>query len=86
MRQRVIYALSEVIVISRNKNYYPNMLHPWLQILSKNAFGNYKNLLKELTVADQAQLNEAASSNALPAVTLMLKLGFDVNTRGGDFS
>ena len=41
-------------------------------------------LLKELTVDDQAQLGEAASSNALPAVTLMLKLGFDVNTRAGE--
>lgn len=50
VRQRVIYALSEVIVISRNKNYYPNMLIPWQQILSKHAFGNYKNLLKELTL------------------------------------
>jgi Ankyrin repeats (many copies)/Ankyrin repeat len=41
-------------------------------------------LLKELTVDDQAQLGEAASSNALPAVTLMLALGFDVNTRAGE--
>ncbi|HNC47265.1 MAG TPA: DUF1800 family protein, partial [Acidobacteriota bacterium] len=50
LRQRVKYALSEVIVISRNKNYYPNMLIPWQQILSKHAFGNYKNLLKEMTL------------------------------------
>lgn len=50
LRQRMIYALSEVIVISRNKNYYPNMLIPWLQILSKNAFGNYRTLLKEITL------------------------------------
>ncbi len=50
LRQRVKYALSEVIVISRNKNYYPNMLIPWQQLLSKHAFGNYKNLLKEMTL------------------------------------
>jgi Ankyrin repeats (3 copies) len=42
------------------------------------------NLLKEFTAEDHAQLGEAASSNALPAVTLMLRLGFDVNTRGGE--
>ncbi|MBX7219057.1 MAG: DUF1800 family protein [Blastocatellia bacterium] len=50
VRQRVVYALSEIIVISSNKNYYPNMLIPWQQILSKHAFGNYKNLLKEITL------------------------------------
>ena len=50
LRQRVLHSLTEVIVISRNKNYYPDMLIPWLQILSKHAFGNYKNLLKEITL------------------------------------
>ena len=50
LRQRVVYGLSEIIVVSRNKNYYPNMLIPYVQILSKNAFGNYKNLLKEITL------------------------------------
>lgn len=50
LRQRVLYALSEVIVISRNKNYYPNMLVPWLQVLSRNAFGNYKTMLREITL------------------------------------
>lgn len=50
LRQRVIYSLSEVVVISGNKNYYPNMIIPWQQILSKHAFGNYKNLLKEITL------------------------------------
>ncbi len=50
VRQRVVYGLSEVIVISRNKNYYPNMLIPYVNILSRNAFGNYKDLLKEMTL------------------------------------
>jgi uncharacterized protein (DUF1800 family) len=50
LRQRVIHALTEVIVVSRTKNYYPDMLIPWLQILSRNAFGNYKDLLKEITL------------------------------------
>ncbi|MBI3231252.1 MAG: DUF1800 domain-containing protein, partial [Burkholderiales bacterium] len=50
LRQRVIYALSEIVVISRNKNNYANELAPWLQILSRNAFGNYKTLLKEITL------------------------------------
>lgn len=50
LRQRVIYALSEIVVISRNKNNYANEIAPWLQILSRNAFGNYKTLLKEITL------------------------------------
>ncbi|MEP7272212.1 MAG: DUF1800 family protein [Acidobacteriota bacterium] len=63
LRQRVIYALSEVIVVSRNKNYYPNMLIPWLQILSRHAFGNYKSLLKELTLdASMANFLDMANS------------------------
>jgi Protein of unknown function (DUF1800) len=50
LRQRVLHTLTEILVISRNKNNYPNMLYPWLQILSRNSFGNYKTLLKELTL------------------------------------
>ncbi len=50
LRQRVIFALSEFIVVSRNKNTEGNELIPWLQLLSRNAFGNYRTLLKELTI------------------------------------
>ncbi len=50
LRQRVIYALSEITVIAMNKNTNGNELVPWLQLLSRNAFGNYKTLLKELTL------------------------------------
>jgi uncharacterized protein YjdB len=50
VRQRVVHALSEIIVVSRNKNHYPNMLVPWLDILSQHAFGNYKALLKAVTL------------------------------------
>ncbi|MFN7929153.1 MAG: DUF1800 family protein [Blastocatellia bacterium] len=49
LRQRVIYALSEIIVESMNKNTNGEIV-PWLQLLSRNAFGNYKTLLKELTL------------------------------------
>lgn len=50
LRQRVIFGLSEFIVVSRNKNTEGNELIPWLQLLSRNAFGNYRTLLKELTI------------------------------------
>ena len=50
LRQRVVFALSEIIVISMNKNTNGEDLVPWLQILSRNAFGNYRTLLREITI------------------------------------
>jgi uncharacterized protein (DUF1800 family) len=50
LRQRVIHALSEIIVISMNKNTNGNEIVPWLQLLSRNAFGNYRTLLREITI------------------------------------
>ncbi len=50
LRQRMIYALSEIIVIAMNKNTNGNEIVPWLQILSRNSFGNYRTLLKEITL------------------------------------
>jgi uncharacterized protein (DUF1800 family) len=50
LRQRVIFALSEVIVVAMNKNTNGNELVPWLQLLSRNAFGNYRTLLREITL------------------------------------
>jgi len=50
LRQRVIFALSEIIVEAMNKNTNGDEIVPWLQLLSRNAFGNYRTLLKELTL------------------------------------
>lgn len=53
LRQRVAYALSQIIVVSINKNNYPDQIVPYLQILSRNAFGNYRTLLGEITTSPQ---------------------------------
>lgn len=50
LRQRVIGALSEIFVESLEKNTNGNEVVPWLQLLSRNAFGNYQTLLKEITL------------------------------------
>ncbi|MDX2030165.1 MAG: DUF1800 family protein [Blastocatellia bacterium] len=50
LRQRVLFALSEILVISMNKNTNGNEIVPWLQLLSRNAFGNYRTLLREITL------------------------------------
>jgi ankyrin repeat protein len=42
------------------------------------------NLLIELAAADRAQIVQAAFSHNLPALRVMLSLGFDVNTRGAE--
>ncbi len=53
LRQRVAYALSEIIVISLNKNIYADEMVPYLQILSRNTFGNYRTLLDEIAHSSQ---------------------------------
>ncbi len=50
LRQRVSFALSQIIVTSGAKLVYANEIIPWMQVLSKNAFGNYRTLLREVTV------------------------------------
>lgn len=48
LRQRVIYALSQIVVISTNKQIYADAMLPWMNILSQQAFGNYKDLLRDV--------------------------------------
>jgi hypothetical protein len=69
LRQRVAYALSQIIVISMNKNIYPDEVIPYLQILSRNAFGNYRTLLGEISVSSQMgkYLDLAGSTKPGPA-------------------
>ncbi|HEU0124460.1 MAG TPA: DUF1800 family protein [Bryobacteraceae bacterium] len=51
LRQRVSYALSQMIVTSLNKLNYPNEILPWMRVLQRNAFGNYRTLLRETTIS-----------------------------------
>ncbi|HJQ31258.1 MAG TPA: DUF1800 family protein [Pyrinomonadaceae bacterium] len=51
LRQRVVYALSQVWVVALNKNTNADMIVPHLQILSRNAFGNYRTLMREMTLS-----------------------------------
>lgn len=64
LRQRVVYALSQFIVVSANKNPYAQETAPFLQILSRHAFGNYRNLLAEVTLSPQmGKYLDLANSN-----------------------
>lgn len=51
MRQRMMFALSQIIVVSANKVGSGPELTPWVRLLSRNAFGNYRTLLREVSVS-----------------------------------
>jgi uncharacterized protein (DUF1800 family) len=50
LRQRMIFALSQLFVVSADKNPYANEMQPWLATLSANAFGNFNTLLRDMTL------------------------------------
>ena len=50
LRQRMIFALSQLFVVSADKNPYANEIRPWLVTLDRHAFGNFKELLREMTL------------------------------------
>ncbi|HEY5801294.1 MAG TPA: DUF1800 family protein [Burkholderiaceae bacterium] len=50
LRQRMIFALSQIFVVSADKNPYGNEMQPWLATLSRHAFGNFDGLLREMTL------------------------------------
>jgi uncharacterized protein (DUF1800 family) len=51
LRQRVIFALSQTIVVSANKVGNGVELTPWVRLLSRNAFGNFRTLLREVSLS-----------------------------------
>ena len=50
LRQRVSWALHKLVVVSGNNIAYPAQLQPYLHILDANAFGNYRDLLYQVTL------------------------------------
>ncbi|SFV01953.1 DUF1800 domain-containing protein [Pseudoduganella namucuonensis] len=50
LRQRMIFALSQIFVVSADKNPYANEMRPWLATLSTHAFGNFEDLLREMSL------------------------------------
>jgi uncharacterized protein (DUF1800 family) len=51
LRQRVAFALHQILVVSANSEVNrPSWMIPYLQALDRNAFGNYRTLLNEITL------------------------------------
>ncbi|HZM96883.1 MAG TPA: ankyrin repeat domain-containing protein [Vicinamibacterales bacterium] len=54
------------------------------EALALGVLAERPDLVTELTADDRGQIVAAAFAHNIPALELMLKLGFDVNTRGGE--
>ena len=50
LRQRVAFALHQIIVVSGVDITQPSWMTPYLQILDRHAFGNYRKLLYDITL------------------------------------
>lgn len=52
LRQRVAFALSQILVVSAQDNDidHPSRLQPYLKLLDKHAFGSYRELLEDITL------------------------------------
>lgn len=49
LRQRVAYSLGQILVTSTGKLVNANEIIPWIDLLNREAFGNYRDLLRDLT-------------------------------------
>ena len=68
LRQKTAYALGHIIVISGNKNPYADETVPYLRLLSRHAFGNYRDLLRDITVSPQMAKYLDLANSAKPGV------------------
>ena len=50
LRQRVSFALHQILVISGRDINQPSWMSPYLQTIDRNAFGNFRQLLSEITL------------------------------------
>jgi uncharacterized protein (DUF1800 family) len=50
LRQRVAFALSQILVVSQITIVPASWMVPYLQLLDRNAFGNFRNLLTDISL------------------------------------
>ncbi len=68
LRQRVAFALQQIMVASGLAITQPAWMSPYLQVFDKNAFGNFRQLLTDITLnpAMGEYLNMAGNSKSAP--------------------
>lgn len=91
LRRRVSWALSQIFVVSGRTNIQPNRMLPYIQTLDRNAFGNFKTLLREITLnpAMGTYLDMAISTNQNPnenyarEILQLFSIGLDMLNQDG---
>src|SRR5205823_2803952 len=51
LRQRVVFALGQIFVISLQDLFYQGKMIPYLNMLANDSFGNFFNLMKDVTLS-----------------------------------
>jgi uncharacterized protein (DUF1800 family) len=69
LRQRVAFALAQIWVVSGSVANFPHKLIPYLHLLHKHAFGNYRDLMRDVTLSPAMgdYLNMVNNEKANPA-------------------
>ncbi|RYE75239.1 MAG: DUF1800 family protein, partial [Oxalobacteraceae bacterium] len=76
LRQRVAFALSEIMVVSDTNpslNANPDALASYYDVLARNAFGNYRQLLEEVTLHPAMGVFLSAQGNRKPDTALNIR-------------
>ncbi|PYS75685.1 MAG: hypothetical protein DMF66_18900, partial [Acidobacteria bacterium] len=67
LRQRVAFALHQILVVSNLTINRPSWMTPYLQALDRNAFGSYRTLLGDVTLTpamgDYLDMNQSTASS-----------------------
>ena len=66
LRQRVVFALNQIWVVSGNKVGQPRFFTPYLQTLAADAFSNYRTLMEDVTLNPAMGLYLDMVNNAKP--------------------
>jgi uncharacterized protein (DUF1800 family) len=91
VRRRASWALHQIFVVSGRTVRQPSRMLPYIQILDKNAFGNYRTLLKEITLnpAMGEYLDMAISTSQNPnenyarEILQLFSIGLDMLNQDG---
>lgn len=91
LRRRVSWSLHQIFVVSGRTVRQPSQMLPYIQILDRNAFGNYRTLLKEITLnpAMGNYLDMAISTNQNPnenyarEILQLFSIGLDMLNQDG---
>ena len=91
LRQRVAFALSQILVVSGRDINLPGYMAPYLRLIDRHAFGNYRQLLYDMTLnpAMGRYLDMAGNTKANPnenyarEILQLFSIGLDqLNTDG----